>query len=55
MKNLLLLVVENDEAKNPGLLFTEITTGVIFIMVFLTLLFFVMAYRNIRNDEDYDE
>ncbi len=34
----------------------EITTGVIFIIVFFTLLFFVMNYYNIRDSEkNYDE
>lgn len=44
------------EAKELGLLSKEITTGVIFIIVFFTLLFFVMNYYNIRDSEkNYDE
>lgn len=63
MKTFLLVVVQNfEEAKELGLLFTKITTGIIFIIGFLTFLFFVMAYRNINEgyddedcDEDYDD
>lgn len=51
MKTFLLI-----EAKELGLLSKEITTGVIFIIVFFTLLFFVMNYYNIRDSEkNYDE
>jgi len=40
MKTFLLVVVQNfEEAKELGLLFTEITTGVIFIIVFLLYYF----------------